>query len=640
MLEAIRNRAQGIFAWVIVGLIAIPFTLWGINNYMLDGGEALAASVNGEEISTREFRSAFLSYTQQLRFLMGASFPEEMLDDPATKQNVIEGLVEQRLVLDTAAKLGLGMSDSSLSQVIRSNKAFQGESGQFDSQRYEAVLGSQGLTPVAYEARLRSALLSEQLVSTLRLSAFTTQQEVEAIARLQQQKREIGYSIVPSATFRDVIEVSADKVRQYYDDHPEEFRIPEQVKVHYLRLTADSLATDIPLDEQTLRDFYEESEDQYRVPERRRASHILITVPPQGDEATRQQAQEKAEAVFERLQQGEDFEEVAKEVSDDPGSAQKGGDLGFFGRGVMDPAFEEAVFSLEETGALSEPILSKFGYHIIKLTDIEAGEVKPFEAVREELAQRYRRQIAEEQFYEQAEILDNLTYENPFTLEVAAETLGLSIETSEPFSQNGGSGIAANPKVVAAAFSEEVLREEMNSQTIELAPNDVVVVRLDKHLLADTKPFEEVREEIEEKLTLDQAMAQAQERGETLVAHLQQGESPETVFKEGGEAVWNEKKLYARDDQEIPSEVLKMAYELPHPESPENPVFAGQPLGSGDYAVVGLYRVENGNPGKLDEKARRSLAQEMEKAHGEMVYRDFIQELKSKADIKIYTENL
>ncbi|ADJ28262.1 SurA N-terminal domain-containing protein [Nitrosococcus watsonii] len=640
MLQAIRSRAQGIFAWVIVGLIAIPFTLWGINNYMLDGGEAVAASVNGEEISTREFQLAFQNYTQQLRFLMGASFPEEMLDDPATKQNVIEGLVEQRLVLDAAAELGLGMSDSALSQVIRSNEAFQGESGQFDSQRYEAVLSSQGLTPVAYEARLRSALLSEQLASSLRLSAFATQQEVDTIARLRHQKREVAYSIVPSANFHDAIQVSADKVRQYYDDHPEEFRIPEQVKVHYLRLTAASLATDIPLDEQTLRNFYEESKDQYRVPERRRASHILITIPPQGDEAVRQQAQEKAEAVLERLQQGEAFEEVAKEVSEDPGSAKKGGDLGFFGRGVMDPAFEKAVFSLEETGVLSEPILSKFGYHIIKLTGIEPGEVKPFEAVREELAQKYRQQIAEEQFYEQAEILDNLTYENPFTLEVAAESLGLSVETSEPFSQNGGSGIAANTKVVAAAFSEEVLREEMNSQTIELAPNDLVVVRLDKHLPADTKPFEEVREQIQEKLTLEQAKAQAQKRGEALVADLQQGESPETVLKEEKEIVWNEKKWYARDDQDIPAEIIKLAYELPHPPSSKEPAFAGQALASGDYAVVGVYKVQNGDPSKLEEKARRSLVQEMEQVHGEMVYRDFIQELKSKADIKIYTENL
>lgn len=637
MLEAIRSRAQGIFAWVIVGLITIPFALWGINNYFRDGGEALAASVNGEEITTREFRAAFQRYTQQLRFLMREGFSEEMLDDPATKQRVLEGLIEQRLVLDAAGELGLGMSDSELSKVIHNNEAFQDETGQFDFQRYESVLNSQGLTTAAYEARLRLSLLSEQLASTLHLSAFATQQEMEDIARLRHQEREIGYGIVPSSKFRDAIQISDEELRQYYEEHPDEFRTPERVAVDYLRLTAKSLATDIPVDEQTLRDLYAESKDQFGTPEQRRASHILVQVPQGGDDAARQAAREKAEEALRRLQQGEPFEEVAKEVSEDPGSAQQGGDLGFFGRGVMDPAFEEAAFSLEKVGDLSEPVLSKFGYHIIQLTGIQRGEAPSFEEVREELAQKYRQQLAEEHFYEQAETLDNLTYENPFTLEVAAEALELPIETSEPFSRSGGSGIGANPKVVTAAFSEEVLQEEMNSRTLELGPNDLVVLRVKKHFPADIKPFEEVREKIQENLTLERVKAKAREQGDALVERLRQGEAPESVF--AGEEAWNEKKFYSRRGEGIPREILKMAYGLPHPQS-ESPVFAGQPLGSGDYAVVGLYTVKDGDLKQLDEKARQSLAQEVEQMHGQVAYRGFIDELRAEADIKIYRDNL
>jgi peptidyl-prolyl cis-trans isomerase D len=305
----------------------------------------------------------------------------------------------------------------------------------------------------------------------------------------------------------------------------------------------------------------------------------------------------------------------------------------------MDPAFEEAVFSLKEVGTLSEPVLSKFGYHIIKLTGIQSAEIKSFEEARKELTQKYRQQVAEEHFYEQAETLDNLTYENPFTLEVAAETLGLSIETSEPFSKNGGSGIAANPKVAAAAFSEEVLQEGMNSQAIELGLNDLMVLRVNKHLPADIQPFEEIREKIEKRVVLEQAKAKAQEQGEALVERLQQGESPEAIFSEEKKLTWNKKKFYARNTTDIQPEILKIAYKLPHPQ-PETSAFAGQPLESGDYVVLGLYSVRDGDLGKLDRKARQSLVQEIERMRGELAYRGFIEEMKSEASIKIYAENL
>src|SRR5699024_11007681 len=232
----------------------------------------IAASVNGEDITIPEFRMAFRRYLQQMRALMGANFPEGMSDNPAVKREVLNNLIEQRLVLDTVVKLGLGISDSALSQVIRTNQAFKDEKGQFDSQRYENVLRGEGLEPITYEARLRLALLSDQLISTLRRSAFATQQELESIARLQDQKREIGYGIIPTSKFHDTIHIDEDKLHQYYEDHPNEFRAPEQVVINYLRLTEKSLAKDISVNEQTLRDFYERTKDQYTVPEQRRAS--------------------------------------------------------------------------------------------------------------------------------------------------------------------------------------------------------------------------------------------------------------------------------------------------------------------------------------------------------------------------------
>lgn len=639
MMEAIRNRAQGIFAWIIVGLIAIPFALWGINNYFREGGQALAATVNGEDITIPEFRSAFQRYTQQMRFLMGPNFSGEMLDDPAVKRGVIERLIEERLVVQTAVDLGLRISDAELGQFIRQNKSFRNEAGQFDPQRYEMVVKSQGLTPVVFEERLRLALLSEQLTSTLRLSAFVTQQELKGVARLQYQEREIGYGIVPFSKYRNSIEVSEEALHTYYQDHQIEFRTPERVIVSYLRLSAAALAKEIFVDEQILRNFYEESKDQYTVPAQRRASHILIKIPQEGDKTAQQTAQKKAEAVLKRLQEGESFEKIAQAISEDPGSARQGGDLGFFGQGVMDPAFGKAAFSLQSVGDLSAPVLSKFGYHIIKLTAIRPAKVKFFEEAHDELEKKYRQRMAEEQFYEAAVTLENLTYENPSALEAAAEALDLPIKTSESFSRDGDKGIAENPKVVAAAFNVEVLQDGMNSQVIEFGPTDLVVLRLNKHIPADALPFDQVQEKIQEKLIVKQAKAKAQEQGEALVERLRAGESPQTVFV-AEEITWNEKGFYSRDSRDgITPEILAAAYELPQPQS-DNPTFSGQPLETGDYAIVGLYAVRNQEWDKLDEKARQSLTKEIEGIHSEIAYQGFIGQIKSDADIKIYTGNL
>jgi peptidyl-prolyl cis-trans isomerase D len=258
--------------------------------------------------------------------------------------------------------------------------------------------------------------------------------------------------------------------------------------------------------------------------------------------------------------------------------------------------------------------------------------------VRDELKEKYRQQLAEEQFYEQAETLENLTYESPFTLEVAAEALDLPIKTSEPFSAEGGSGIAANPKVVSAAFIEEVLQERMNSQAIELRPNELVVLRVKQHLPEDVQPFAEVQEQIEKKLSAEQARAKAKKLGEGLIERLQKGKAPEKVFPAAG-LTWNEKQVTTRTGSEIQPEILNLAYQLSHPQ-PDTPIFSGQPLAEGDYAVVGLYGVQDGELSEQDEEARQSLLQELERIHGDLAYQGFIGEMKASAKVKVYTENL
>ncbi|CAH9019012.1 SurA N-terminal domain-containing protein [Candidatus Nitrosacidococcus sp. I8] len=640
MLGAIRDRAKGILSWVIVGLIAIPFTLWGINNYFQDKGETIAASVNGKEITLVEFRTAFQRYTQQMRMLMGDSFSETTLDDPKVRKKVLNELIEQRLLIEEIGRLKLAMNDSDLIQVIGDNQAFHDENGVFDNRLYQSVLGTQGLTPALYESKLRTSILSDQLISALALSAFVTQEELKDIARLRFQKREIGYGIIPAAQFNDSIEINEDKLHQFYEDYKEDFRVPNQVVINYLHLKGETLAKEAPISEEELQAFYEETKAQYTKPEQRRVSHILISLAPDASEKDKQAAQERIDAILVTLKD-KSFEEVAKEDSQDSGSARNGGDLGFFGKGTMDPAFEEAAFSLKNVGDITDPVLSKFGYHIIKLTDTHTGEVKAFDQVKEDLVAKYRQRKVEDEFYEKADTLDNLAYENPSSLEIAANALGLPIETSNPFSKDGlgTAGIMTNPKIIETAFSEEVLDEGVNSQTIELGDHNLVVLRINKSIPTHIPEFSDIHEKVQAKMILAESKIKAETLGQQLIKQLEQGEWPQAIF--GVKNVdWHKKEFYTHNffDTQINPEVLRVVYDSNRPKS-EIPIFTGDFLSNGDYAVLGIYKVEDGVFDKLDENVRKGLTQEIERSRGEIAYRSFVEGLKEKAKIKIYTDS-
>ncbi|CAB1276560.1 SurA N-terminal domain-containing protein [Candidatus Nitrosacidococcus tergens] len=640
MLGAIRDRAKGILSWVIVGLIAIPFTLWGINNYFQDKGETIAASVNDKEITLVEFRTAFQRYTQQMRMLMGDSFSETMLDDPKVRKKVLDELIEQRLLIEEIGRLKLAMNDSDLIQVIGNNQAFHDENGVFDNRLYQSVLSTQGLTPALYESKLRTSILSDQLISALVLSAFVTQEELKDIARIRFQKREIGYGIIPVAQFNDAVEINQDKLHQFYEKHKEDFRVPNQVVINYLHLKGETLAKEVPISEEELQAFYEETKAQYTKSEQRRVSHILISLASDASEKDKQAAQERINAILAKLKDNP-FEEVAKEDSQDSGSARSGGDLGFFGKGTMDPAFEEAAFSLKSVGDISDPVLSKFGYHIIKLTDIHTGEIKTFDQIKEELVKKYRQRKAEDEFYEKADILDNLAYENPSSLEIAANALGLPIEMSSPFSKDGTgtNGIIANPKIIEAAFSEEVLDEGVNSQTIELGEHNLVVLRINKSIPTHVPEFSDIHKEVQTEMILAESKIKAEILGQQLIKQLEQGEWPQAIF--GVKNIdWHEKTFYTHNffDTQINPEILRVAYDSNRPKSGA-PVFTGDFLSNGDYTVLGVYTVEDGVFDKLDENVRKRLTQEIERNRGEIAYRSFIEGLKEKAKIKIYTDS-
>ncbi|HEY9148480.1 MAG TPA: peptidylprolyl isomerase, partial [Gammaproteobacteria bacterium] len=360
---------------------------------------------------------------------------------------------------------------------------------------------------------------------------------------------------------------------------------------------------------------------------------ILIQADESASRGELDEAKERAQALLERLRQGEDFAELAKSESQDPGSAPQGGDLGFFGRGDMVPEFEEAAFALEGEGALSEVVQSPFGFHIIKLTAVRGGEVKPFDEVKEKILADVRLEQASQQFYDMAEQLANLTYEHPDSLQLASEELQLPVKSSDYFTREGGEGIAANPKVTAAAFSDDVLIRGNNSETVELGRNHLVVLRINDHRPEAAQPLQEVREAIFNHLKREKARIAAQALAEELLQKLRAGEAPQDLAA-AAEVSWHEGRTLGRDDDAMDRNLLEQAFRLPAPEQ-EATSSSVVAMGSGDQAVVVLYDVVDGDPAAASDEEREQMRNQLLQAETSAVSEALMSGVRSRMDITI-----
>lgn len=626
MLEFIRSRAQGIFAWIIILLITIPFALWGIQEYLGGGRAKPAATVDGASISQAELQRAYLQQRQRLQNMLGKNFNPELFPESTMKPQLLKQLVERELLVQAAADAGMHIGDQQLAATIRSYDVFQ-QDGQFSPERYRELLARQGMSPSGFEAEVRRDLLVEQSRRAVADSEFVTPAERERQAQLINQQRKIGVLTFDRQKFADQVNISDEQVADYYEKNKQRFVRPEQVKIAYLDLSVAALANDVKVSEEQMRTYYDAHKVNYGAPEERRARHILFKVEGDDDK----QAVDEAKRVREQLVAGEiTFAEAAKKYSDDPGSATQGGDLGFFGRKVMDPAFEKAAFGLDE-GAISEPVRSSFGYHLIQLEDVRGGETKPFEAVKGQIENEIKRDQARERFYDLTERLANLTYEHPDTLQLAAEELGLKVQESDYFDRQGsGSGVAAQPKVVSAAFSEEVLERGNNSEVLELGPDRLMVVRVADRKPEAQRPLAEVKEQITAQLRKDALRDAVKDAAEQAVEALGKGGEPKTVADEAG-AQWETYDAITRDATEPARPIVTKAFEMPHPAA-DSPEWARVALPSGGQAVVGLFAVEQPELAKeLGAEKREQLLQ----AYRGAAYDAYIQALRASADIQI-----
>lgn len=637
MLQTIRDRASGLIAWIIVILIVIPFVLWGINDYFDGSTKPYAAKVNDTDISVQEFQQAYQQQRQRLQDMLGGALNSSLVNETAMKREVLQQLVENELLLQAAVGAGLRIGNQQLAAEIQSIEAFQ-KDGVFSGEQYRAQLRRAGAVPADFEAQQRRSMLMQQFYTGIANTAVVSAQDLDRMLRIQDQQREIGYLVLPVSAFIKDVNVSDQDVAQYYEANKGRLTHPEQVRIDYVELSAEAIANRIQPEEQDLRKLYDEQSGAFTTEEQRRASHILVQVPEGADEKIGAAAREKAEKLLQRVRSGESFENLAKELSDDTVSAKEGGDLGFFGKGVMVPEFEQAAFAMQK-GEVSDLVKSPFGFHIIKLTDIKPGGKKSFEEARPELIKQLRDNKAEEEYYALVDRLTNLAYENPDSLEPAAQTLGLEIKESGWLTRAGDKeGITSNPQVVSSAFGEEVLSRGLNSELIEIGPKHVIVLRVKEHKPATPRTLEEVRPDIAAELRTRAAKEKVRELGEEMRAHAAEGANLEQLAAEHNVKV-TRTGLVGRGEKNVAPAILQAAFKLQRPADGKSS-YGTVALESGDYAVVAVTAVQDGDPAKVTEERRKSLIRMLAQMNGASEFAALINQLKSQAKIVVNEDRL
>ncbi len=616
MLTKIREKAQGAFAWGILIIICVPFALWGIQNYLDTGEEAPVASVGDKDFFQRDVNKAYEQYSQNLQGMT--------IDEQTLKAQALEKLIKDEVLLQYVHANGLVTTDDAAREFIQSLPYFQVD-GKFDDKRYKTMLNLQKMSSGEFVNRIKNALIMEQFQRSIIDSSFATKYDVESFFKIQNQQRDVDYVTVAVQKLAE--QPSEEEIAAYYQQHQDLYQTPEQVSVEYIELSLEDIAKTIAVTDDKLKAFYEEQKDQYTTPERRKISHILFAINDKVDEKT---ALEKALKAQKELA-NKDFAAVAAEVSDDKLTAKTGGDLGLFNAGVMEKSFEDAASALK-LGEVSNPVKSAFGYHLIKVTELVPGEIKPFESVKNEVTKAYQKAQAENAFYEAGETLTEMSYENPDNLKTVADALGVTIKKSAVFTKDKGDSIAADEKIRNAAFTEEVLQGN-NSTPIELGTDRLVVLRMLEHKPAAARELNDVKKDIVAVLLSDKAKQQAIETAKKIKTRLQAGESIQTVAAENKLQVKTVAGL-TRSKEDVPLPLSQAIFKAAKPVGGKPTVFIAE-LPAGEQVVVSLSKVKDGVMTEDDKKQMELATKNIAKAFGQTEFNALINSLQAEADISV-----
>ena len=620
--------------WLQIALLVLivpPFALFGIDFYFrnTDTGGSLAR-IGDARISEAEYSQALRQAQEKMREMMGKNPDQAMLNSPQLRQSVLNELIEHKVTLSHASKAGMTVSDSELQKMIAAVEAFHDQSGKFSRERYRQLLQGQGLSPAAFENQVRSNIMLEQVRSVYSGSAFVPESVAERLLKIREQEREVSQVLFNPNDYRKQAEVSDADAEKYFTEHKGEFLVPERVKVEFVVLSLEAYQRSMQISDEEIRKFYADNMSRYQTAEERRASHILIPAAASATPEEKAKAKALAEDLLKQVRQNpRKFGELAAKFSKDPGSAEKGGDLGFFARGLMVKPFDEAAFSMK-VGEIAGPVETQYGFLIIRLDAIKAVQTTPLESVKAQIVEEIRKPKVAKAFAEAADNFNNLVYEQFDSLQPAIDALKLTLQKSDWVSRAGGNPnpLLNNDKLLAALFSDEVLKNKHNTSAIEVQPNMLLAARVTEHKPSEGLPFDQVRKDIVQHLS-DQAATQlAEKEGLAALEKLKKGE-PLALKWSAPQTVTLQKR------QGLHAEAAQAVFGA---DTAKLPAYIGTPVSQGRFVIYRVTKVKDvvdTNP-----EQRKALAKQLTQMIGQEQYIAYLASLREHADVKIDKKKL
>ena len=513
MLTWIRDKSTGLFMTIVMGILILAFALWGVGDYFSQSSSDSLAKVNGETITYSDYSNQFATYRQNMLSQFGDQLQPDFFDSPMMRRNFLESMINSELYRQAAIKNGYTVTAEQIRSILSEVEIFQNADGQFDRELYAGYLAQTNQSAQSLQARIINEEAGQAVNKLFDDTAFMTQTEAKNIAVLRNQTRDFDYFLIESNQFSDEVTVTEDEIKDYYDSNSDQFMTEEMVKVDYIELDAEQVASQINVTDQDALADYESNKQRFEKSAQRKAAHILIN-----DDG---QAQATLTIIQDKLDQGEAFADLAKEYSQDPGSADQGGDLGLVSPGDMVEEFDKALFSMQE-GQISEPVKTQFGYHIIELEEIQAAHVPPFEEVKADIVQQLQAEQAQTLFLDKANELSGLVLDAQSGLSEPAAATDLTVETTEFFPRSGGEGLAANPEFVKMAYSPLVKEDLLNSDVINLSDTHIAFMHMNLVKPAELKPLDEVTETIKSRLVNEKTAEMAQQLAEQVNNKAQQ----------------------------------------------------------------------------------------------------------------------
>lgn len=622
MLQKLNERIQGLVAWIVIILIAITFTLFGVDYYMQSHQASSAeVEVNGEGISKQAYEINYRRARQQRDAAQMTA-----ASDKALKKQVLEDMILNEVTVQSARNNGFEVSIEQANAAILSIPQFQ-EDGHFSAERYQQALSGAMFTPESFQMEVRQGMLLNQQRFAFMGSAFALPSEIKRFVKLYMQTRNYEYLKIPTAILMKDSKISDQAINEYYQKHKKEFIAPEKVSIDYVRLSMQQLKGQIKISDDEVKRYYDENQSNFLTPAQWQVAHILFAVPEDASADIQDQMKQKAEEAYQMLEKNpEQFSEFVKTKSDDKLSIANDGLLPWLVAGQSQ--FDKALASLTTPGQITAPVKSANGFEIFKLVAYKPAKLKPLNTVQTEIKDQLAGELSQTKYAQALEQLSDLSYQSPDSLQPVADDLKLTIEKTEPFTRQGSAaGLANNKDVVNAAFSHDVLELGNNSEPVQLDNDSVIVLRVNKHIPATEKSFADVKDHIAKKLARKNAEKLAKQLGTNLLSTTTDATAQEKLL-ESNQLQWQQVEQATRDTDKVDAAVNDLAFSLAKTNSQD-----GRSLENGDFVIVHLKKINDGQFKSLDKEQQASIAQQIESSYGVMDYDLYVNSLLTKAKI-------